>query len=351
MVEDTFNPTKNKAFKNGNAIRWVLVDDKNNLLGRIAAFINFNTAHVFDQPTGGCGFFECVNNQEAANKLFAAAVEWNKSNGMEAMDGPINFGENFMNWGVLAEGFMPQGFGMPYNPPYYVKLFQDFGFGIYFKQFSYHLDYSVPFPERFWKIAAWVAQKPQYNFKHLDFRQLDKFVGDFCAVYDGAWRLHEHYKPLDPEDIRDFFVASKPIVDPEMIWFAYHQDKPIAMFGMIPDINQILRKLNGKLNLWGILKFLYYKKTNLMTRTRILIMGIDLQYQRSGIESAIFWHQEQMMKKKPQYTEVELSWAGDFNPKIIAVYEATGAKKVKTHYTMRYLFDRNRPFETAPVIT
>lgn len=351
MVEDTFDPTKNKAFKNGNAIRWVLVDDKNNLLGRIAAFINFNTAHVFDQPTGGCGFFECVNNQEAANKLFAAAVEWNKANGMEAMDGPINFGENFMNWGVLAEGFMPQGFGMPYNPPYYVKLFQDFGFGIYFKQFSYHLDYSVPFPERFWKIAAWVAQKPQYSFKHLDFRQLDKFVGDFCAVYDGAWRLHEHYKPLDPEDIRDFFVASKPIVDPEMIWFAYHQDKPIAMFGMIPDINQILRKLNGKLNLWGILKFLYYKKTNLMTRTRILIMGIDLQYQRSGIESAIFWHQEQMMKKKPQYTEVELSWAGDFNPKIIAVYEATGAKKVKTHYTMRYLFDRNKPFETAPVIT
>ncbi len=351
MVENIFNPDKNKTFKNGKAIRWVLVDDKNNLLGRIAAFINFNTSIVFGQPTGGCGFFECINNREAANLLFAAAVDWNKANGMEAMDGPINFGENFMNWGVLAEGFMPQGFGMPYNPSYYVELFQNFGFGVYYKQFSYHLDYSVPFPERFWKIAAWVAQKPQYNFSHLDFRQLDKFVHDFCTVYDGAWRLHEHYKPLDSEDIREFFVASKPIVDPEMIWFAYHEDKPIAMFGMIPDINQILRKLNGKLNLWGILKFLYYKKTNLMTRTRILIMGIDLQYQRSGIESAIFWHQEQMMKKKPQYKEVELSWAGDFNPKIIAVYEATGAKKVKTHYTMRYLFDRNKPFETAPIIT
>ncbi|MCF6333882.1 MAG: hypothetical protein L3J11_11420, partial [Draconibacterium sp.] len=151
-------------------------------------------------------------------------------------------------------------------------------------------------------------------------------------------------------DILDFIMGSKAILDPEMIWFAYHNDKPIALFGMIPDINQILQKLNGKLNLWGILKFLYYKKTKIMTRTRILIMGIDPKFQRSGIESGIFWHQEKLMKKKPQYTEVELSWAGDFNPKILAMYEATGAKKAKTHYTMRYLFDRNIPFKRAPII-
>jgi hypothetical protein len=79
-------------------------------------------------------------------------------------------------------------------------------------------------------------------------------------------------------------------------------------------------------------------------------MGIDPKYQRSGVDSAIFWHQNELMKKKPQYTEVELSWAGDFNPKIIAVYEATGAKRAKTHYTMRYLFDRSVPFKRAPII-
>src|SRR5665811_1059629 len=77
MIEDIFNPAKNKAFKNGKAIRWILMDDNKNLLGRIAAFINRNTANVFDQPTGGCGFFECTDNQDAANLLFNAAVEWN----------------------------------------------------------------------------------------------------------------------------------------------------------------------------------------------------------------------------------------------------------------------------------
>jgi hypothetical protein len=125
------------------------------------------------------------------------------------------------------------------------------------------------------------------------------------------------------------------------------------MFVMIPDINQLLIKLNGKLDLPGILKFLYYKKKKVINRTRIFLMGVDPKYQRAGIESGIFWHQEQIMKRKSHlhYTEVELSWAGDFNPKIIAIYEATGAKKAKTHYTMRYMFDRSKKVTKAPLIS
>lgn len=352
MIEKIFNPSTNKAFENGSAIRWVLLNDTGNPIGRIAAFVNRNTAFTYEQPTGGCGFFECINNQEAADLLFQTAVYWNKSQGMEAMDGPVNFGENYVNWGLLVDGFVQQGYGMPYNPPYYEQLFRNFGFEVYFEQYCYHLDYTVPFPERFWKIAEWIAKKPQYNFRHFDYRETEKFVHDFCLIYDAAWSFHEHYKPLDPNDIRDFITSSKAILDPEMIWFAYHEGKPIALFVMIPDINQILKKLNGKLNIIGILKFLYYKATKTINRTRILIMGIDTNYQRSGIESAIFWHQEQIMKKKSHrhYKELELSWAGDFNPKIISIYEATGAKKAKTHYTMRYLFDRTKPFKRAPII-
>ncbi|AHW59188.1 hypothetical protein SAMN05444285_13630 [Draconibacterium orientale] len=353
MVEGIFDPKKNKTFRNGKAIRWILLDDSGKLIGRIAAFINFTLAKTYEQPTGGCGFFECIDDEEAANKLFKAAADWNKENGMEAMDGPINFGENYVNWGLLVDGFMPQGFGMPYNPKYYEKLFRGFGFEVYFEQYCFHLDYTVPFPERFWKIAGWVAKKPQYQFKHFDFKQTDKFVKDFCTIYDAAWSFHEHYKPLDPDDLYDFLTESKAILDPEMIWFAYAEDKPIAMFVMIPDINQILIKLNGKLNLAGILKFFYYKKKKVMNRTRIFLMGVDPKYQRAGIESGIFWHQEQIMKQKSHrhYTEVELSWAGDFNPKIIAIYEATGAKKAKTHYTMRYMFDRSKKVTKAPLIS
>jgi GNAT superfamily N-acetyltransferase len=350
MVEETFDPAKNPSFKNGEAIRWILKDEKGQAVGRIGAFINRKKAHTFEQPTGGCGFFECINNFEAAKLLFDAAREWLKERGMEAMDGPVNFGENYMNWGLLVDGFMPQGFGMPYNPPYYQDLFRQYGFEVYFEQYSYHLDYSKPFPERFWKIAGWVAQKPGYSFEHFSFDKMEKFIDDFCYIYDEAWRFHEHFQPLDKDELRDFIKNSKAILDPEMVWFAYHDGTPIALFVMIPDINQILRKLNGKLDFISILKFLYYKKTNFVKRTRILIMGVIPKYQKSGIESAIFWHQDKLMKHKPQYTEVELSWAGDFNPKIIAIYKSVGGVHVKTHYTMRYLFDRNKPFKRVPII-
>lgn len=350
MTENIFNPAKNPSFKSGEARRWVLFDDRAKPAGRIAAFVNYDKAKSYDQPTGGCGFFECFDNQEAATMLFDAARDWLKERGMEAMDGPVNFGENYMNWGLLADGFLPQGYGMPYNPPYYLKLFENYGFQLYFKQYSYHLDYTVPFPERFWKIAGWVAQKPDYSFRHFEFADAERFIRDFCHIYDEAWRFHGHFKPLDPQDLRDFLMDAKPVLDPEMIWFAYHKDEPIAMFVMIPDINQIFRKLSGRLNLFTMLKFFYLKKRKAITRTRILIMGVVPKYQRSGIESAIFWHQDKLMKNKPQYKEVELSWAGDFNPKIVSLYESVGGKHVKTHYTMRYLFDRNKPFKRSSII-
>jgi hypothetical protein len=351
MVEETFNRSKNSFFSHGEAIRWILLDG-NEPIGRIAAFIDYDKAYVFEQPTGNIGFFECINDKEAASILFDSAKKWLEKQGMEAMDGPANMGENYMNHGLLAMGFMPQGFGMPYNPPYYFELFQSYGFKIYYEQYCYHLDYKKTFPERFWKIAQWVAQKPQYSFKHFNWKDIDRFVDDFAKIYDGAWGKHEHYKPLDKAELKNFINDSKMLLDPEFVWFAYANDEPIALFVMLPDFNQALRYIkNGKLNLMNIIKLRNFIKKKKFTRTRIIIMGVVEKYQKSGIESAIFWNlDKKIMPKRPNYTEIELSWAGDFNPKVIALYKSTGAEHAKTHYQMRYLFDREKPFKRAKTI-
>ncbi|SHJ62009.1 hypothetical protein SAMN05444280_12444 [Tangfeifania diversioriginum] len=352
MVENTFDPQKNPSFKNGEAKRWVLKNSSGELVGRIAAFYNLDKAKIFEQPTGGCGFFECMDNQEAANLLFDTARDWLKTKGMEAMDGPVNFGENYMNWGVLADGFMPQGFGMPYNPSYYVKLFENYGFKVYFEQYSYHLDTTLPeLPDRFWKVAEWVAKKPQYSFRHFSWKEKEKFIDDFAQIYDNAWRFHEHFKPIDKDDLNEFINSAKFLIEEDLIWFAYHEGEPIALFVAVPDFNQILAKLNGRITTWNFPKVLWLKWRKTMTRTRSLIIGIVPKFQRSGIDAAIFWHLRPAMYRKPWYTEMELSWAGDFNPKIVALYESVGGKRAKTHYTMRYLFDRDKPFTRAPIIT
>ena len=104
-TETVFNPEKNKLFARGNSRRWVLRSEKNRLIGRVAAFYNLDLSSKNEQPTGGMGWFECINDQGAANLLFDAARDWLKSEGMEAMDGPVFFGSNESNWGLLVEGF------------------------------------------------------------------------------------------------------------------------------------------------------------------------------------------------------------------------------------------------------
>ncbi|MBP7497313.1 MAG: GNAT family N-acetyltransferase [Bacteroidales bacterium] len=350
QIEEIFNPSQNVFFKNGEAARWVLKDNNNRLIGRIAAFINRNKAYGFKQPTGGMGFFECINDKEAAFILFETAKLWLQERGMEAMDGPVNFGENDNFWGLLVEGFTHPGLGMPYNPPYYKDLFEAYGFKFYFEQISNHLDLTKPFPERFWKIADWVRQKPGFTFEHFKFEKSDKYISDFLDIYTNAWEFHENFVPINVEDLKRKLADSKSFFVPDFIWFAYFENEPIAFIIIFPDVNQAIKPLNGKMNLWNKIKFYRLIKKKIITRARVVIMGVKPKYQRSGIESGIFWHLNEAMKNHPEYNELELSWVGDFNPKMRALHEATGATFAKKHITYRKLFNENLEFHRSIII-
>ena len=345
-ITDQFNPKKNIFFNGGEAKRWIVKDSKGKLVGRIAAFYNHEKASAEKVLTGGIGFFESTDDNRVAHSLFDIASEWLASKGMQAMDGPINFGENDANWGLLVEGFMHQGIGMPYHLPYYRNLFESYGFNIFFKQFSYHLDLNAEFPERFWKIAEWVGKKDAYSFRHFTWKDADKFIKDTVHIYNEAWPLlKEDFTPLKEETLKETMLKAKPILDPELIWFAYHNDEPAAFFVMLPDANQILKKLNGKMHILNKLRFLLLKQKKTINRIRAEAAGVIPRCQNNGLESGIFWHMNEVMKHKPWYNEIELSWVGDFNPKMMSLYSAVGAKQVKTHHTYRYMIDKSVAFE------
>jgi len=349
-IEGVFDPSENSFFNHGEAIRWILQDERGETIGRIAAFINTKKAYTFPQPTGGMGFFECINNREAAFLLFDTARDWLAARGMEAMDGPVNFGENDVNWGLLVEGFTHPGLGMSYNPPYYREFFESYGFKFYFEQVSNHLDMTRPFPERFWKIAEWTMKKPELSFRHLTLDRKADFIRDMKEVYDDAWKFHESFTPMDESTLLKGLEKVNSFLDPEMIWFAYYKDEPVGFLIMFPDANQIIKHLHGKLNLFAKLKFLWMKSRKTITRARIVIMGVKPKYQRFGIESGIFWHLNKKMKKRPHITEVELSWVGDFNPKMRALHESVGAVFGKRHITYRKLFSEGHEFHRSTII-
>jgi hypothetical protein len=350
-LESVFDPTRNHTFRHGEAIRWILLDENNKTIGRIAAFIDNVRSAANHQPTGGIGFFEVIENKDAAFILFNTARDWHTSHGTVAIDGPVNFGENDNNWGLLVEGFMQQGVGMPYNKKYYRDYFEDYGFKNYFEQYSYHRNVRdsygkiVQFPERIMKIAEWLSKRPGYSFRHFEFGIKEKFVMDIVEVYNSTWSVFkEDFTPLDPVILEESLEKARSIIDEKLIWFAYYKEKPIAFFVLFPDLNQILKHFNGKLHLRNIIRFLYYKMTHKITRARALVGGVHPTHQNSGVESAIFYQIYKVFDKKPWYKELELSWVGDYNPKMIAIYEAIGARKAKTHITYRYMTDPGHSF-------
>ncbi len=349
-IEAIFTPGKNVFFNHGEASRWLLYDEGNLLIGRVAAFIDRNTAFRQDQPTGGMGFFECINNKEAAFLLFDTAREWLKERKMEAMDGPVNFGETDKYWGLLVDGFTHPSYEITYNHPYYRELFESYGFQTYYKQEGFHLDLKKELPPKFMKIAEWVAKKPDYSFSHFEWKKADKYINDFAEVFNVAWAtFKENFEPLEPSYIKKTLQKARAIIDEEFIWLAYNKGKPIAIYLMYPDVNQILKKLNGKLTIPAMLKFLWLKKIKTMTRARGVLMGVIPSFQGLGVESGIILNVAKVMAGKPHYTEIEFSWVGDFNPKMRKIFMAVGSVPVKHYITYRYLFDRNKPFKRYPI--
>ncbi|MDT8400474.1 MAG: hypothetical protein RQ743_02175 [Bacteroidales bacterium] len=349
-IESIFDPARNVFFKHGIVNRWLLYDDASKLAGRVAAFIDENTAGRQSQPTGGMGFFECVNDKDAAFKLFDTARDWLKEKGMEAMDGPINFGETDKYWGLLVEGFTHPSYEIAYNHPYYRDLFESYGFRVYYKQEGFHLDLKKELPPRFLKIAEWIAAKPEYSFHHFTWKEMDRWVNDFAAVYNEAWASFKtDFKPMEAEYIKKTLRKAKAIIDEEFIWLAYYEDKPIAIYLMWPDVNMILKHLKGKLNLPAMIKFLYLKKKKTITRARGVLMGVIPKYQGRGIESGIILKVAEVMAKKSHYEEIEFSWVADFNPKMRKIFLSVGSLPAKHYITYRYMFDPDAEYQRYPI--
>ncbi len=337
-IESVFDPERNNFHKEGQCTRWVLTDGQGKLIGRIAAFINAKKALTYDVPTGGCGFFECTNVPDAARLLFDTAREWLAARGMKAMEGPINFGENDMWWGLLVEGFTMPYYGLNYNPPYYKAFFEDYGFQVSYEQISNRIDLRKSFPERFTKIANWVAKKGGYTFQHLDMKDFGKYARDFMEVYNDGWDDFAHFTPIKEATVYETFRKMKPVADENLIWFAYNGTEPIAFVVLLPDTNELISNLNGKLNLFGKLKFVWNKFTVKHKRMRAVVMGTKHAYRNLGVESALFVRLKEYVAPLSHYQEVELSWVGDFNKKMIAVHQATGAEFAKRHVTYSFSF-------------
>ena len=351
-IEDVFDPKKNKAFRFGEAARWILFNDRQEPIGRIAAFVNKKYKNKGDEvPVGGIGFFDCSNDQSAADLLFDVAKHWLLQRGMEAMDGPINFGERDRWWGLIVEGFQSPLYGMNYNPPYYQKLFEDYGFRNFYNQICFGLDPRKELTPKILDRHAQIAQDPDFRAVHLRKRNWQKYALDFMTVYNKAWAGHAGMKELRKEQVLSLFKKMMPVVEEKIVWFAYYKDEPIALFLNLPDLNQWFRHLHGKFGLWQKLKFLWIKSRWNNPRFTGIAFGIVPEHQGKGVDSYLINEAKKVIQPLNRYDTYELQWIGEFNPKMINVAEGIGDTfRTRKLITYRYLFDRTRPFHIHPIL-
>jgi len=350
-VNEVFNKEKNKAFRFGEVKRWILKDEDGKFIGRIAAFANKKYKTKGDDvPVGGVGFFDCINNQEAADMLFDVAKHWLMQKGMEAMDGPINFGERDRWWGLVVQGFEPPLYCMNYNPPYYQALFENYGFKNFFYQICFGLTVADKVQQKFYDRHAACAADPNFSSKHIKKNELDKFAKDFTVIYNKAWSGHGGLKELAEPVVRKMFQSMKPVIDESVSWFVYYKDEPVAMWLNLPDLNQWFKHLNGKFDLFSKLKFLWVKKTKKCNKFVGLAFGVVPEWQGKGVDSYMIMEGAKIIQKELKYEKYEMQWIGEFNPKMINVAEALGTYRSRTLTTYRYLFDRTKEFKRHPIL-
>ncbi len=350
-VEKVFDPAKNKLLKDGQVKRWVLYDDKGAAIGRIAAFVNPKTAQTETQPTGGMGFFECVHDARAATLLLDAARDWLRSLGMEAMDGPVNLGDRNTFWGLLIENFEdPPIYGTNYNPAYYRELLEGYGFQLYYNQLFFKRSAQIAVPPIFHRKFKQLEDDPNIRMHDSVGRSVEEIAEDLRTVYNDAWVDHDNHKPMDVPTSLKLVRTMKPVMDPRLVIFIRYAEKPVAMYISLPELNEVFRYVNGNLNWWGKLKFVYHRWRGAITTYTGLVFGVAKEFQGKGIEGALIVYGEKHIVNKKLYKDTVLTWIGDFNPRMIKVCHNLGATNYRTLATFRYLFDRSKPFERHPII-
>jgi hypothetical protein len=271
---------------------------------------------------------------------------------MEAMDGPINFGSRDRWWGLLIEGFDREpNYQCNYNFPYYQDFFESYGFKVYFYQLTFGREVLRPLSPKLYRKAQLIAKDPDYSIRHLGKSELHRLPELLLTVYNRAWANRSENPELTPAQAKVLVKQMKPIMDEKLLYFAFYKEEPIGFFLSLPEINQIFKYVNGKLNWLGKLKFLWhtFRKTN--RKAFGILFGVVPEHQAKGVDGGMIEEARIIVQEKyKRYDEYEMNWIGDFNPKMINVVEQVGAEVVKKHATYRKIFDASKPFRRAPIL-
>lgn len=338
-VTAIFDHKQNSLLKLGACKRWLLTLDNGQCIGRIAAFYKVKTGAEISRRIGGIGFFECINDQMAANLLFDQARYWLEDMGISVMHGPINFGSRHNWWGLMITGEGKPNFCANYHPPYYRMLFENYGFTLNYKQLTFRFEQQQA-PSNFFKsILKRFTFNDGFEFKQADPIRWLENLRNFQLLFNKTWAVEERLPELSLDDVLNMVDKLKDVLDWRLVWFAYYNGTPIAFFAAIPELNQhIVQYVNGQIRFMDKFKLAGRKWFKSYEKAYGMYYGVLEQFQGKNVELGLIaaFQDSWMTRLHIPYRSLELGWVGDYNPKLVKLMKMAGGEVVKIHQTYRY---------------
>jgi hypothetical protein len=316
--------------------RAFIVEKDGKVVGRIVGIINHGHNQRYKEKRGFFGFFDCIDDQEAANHLFRAAAEYLKSEGMTDVRGPCNPSLNY-ELGTLVEGFdTPPTFMMTYNWPYYDKLIRGFGFektqDLY--AFEGHIDMLDRLDPKLKFVIDEVKRRFNVTLRPASRRHFDKEIQLFLNIYNRALQSTWGFVPLTEAESKAIGFSLKFLIDPAVTSFVEVDGQPVGVGLGLPDYNPLIKKIDGKLFPFGFLRLLWGKKS--IKKIRVISTNVVPEYQRWGLGLVAL---ERMLPDclANGIEEAEFSWVLESNDLSRGSLERAGTKRTKTYR----LYDRS----------
>jgi GNAT superfamily N-acetyltransferase len=300
------------------------------VVGRVAAIVDRNHINIHKEQAGFFGFFECLPDVAIAQGLLNAAAEWLKERDIEIMRGPMNPSVND-ECGFLLDGFdSPPMIMMTYTPQYYLDYMERCGLTKSKDLFAYiSIIKDVSTGGRLEKLASGVrARVPGLTVRPANMKQFNRELETVKDIYNSAWSNNWGFVPMTDEEIETMAKRLRPLIVPELLIMAEVNGSPAAFFMAVPDYNQVLTRINGRMGPVGIIKFLWYSRT--IRDIRVLTMGVKEEYRKRGIEGLLYLESFKAAMRKG-YERAEMSWILEDNVLMQRGCELMGGRLYKKY--------------------
>ena len=322
-----FNPKKNPFYDHAR-VQLFLAWRGDQVLGRIAAVVNQADNEFHGEKTGFFGFFDCLPDYEIARRLLDAARFWLQDQGMETMRGPANFSSND-EWGMLVDSFdLSPVLMMTYNPDYYPRLVERYGLTKARDLYAYRMITKDGISDRLRRLSEKIQQREGLTVRPIDMKDFDNELKRIKAVYNDAWSRNWGFVPMTEAEFDHLAKQLKPLIVPELVLMAEVNGKPAGFSLTLPDYNQALKHVNGRLFPFGLLKLWWLSRKIDCSRT--LVMGVIKEYQKRGID-AVFYIRSYDAGLVKGIKWGELSWILEDNEMMKRAMELMGGKVYKTY--------------------